>query len=422
MMFMQRRNHTVLVVTHVVPVPPAAGNEYRVCRLLAWLRQSGFRTVLFITVPIPPDRVNGVRALVDRLYHANDSLSVRHARVSVAAARLLLMRAALKWRRWMGQMPEYFFHGDGEPEVVRVMCNRYVVDRVRQLAALHSPRAVVVGYIGLSPCLEALGSGPVRIIDTHESFSAKHANVLAHGLQDSLACSEEEERRCLDRADVIMAIQAEEAALFRRLVPGRRVITVGVDVDVSEKTPADCPAPPTVLIVGSDHHGNVHGAERFCAVAWPKVRARRPDAVLRIVGKLSRCLRSGEPGVRLDDWVPDLSEAYRTAAVVVNPNLAGTGLKIKSVEALCHGKSLVALPNGVAGLSFTGEAPYVVSESWDRMADDICNLLDSKDRRQSLERRAREYARLAFSPAAAYAELNAILAGGGSDACRSKLS
>src|SRR5262245_55406523 len=47
---------TILLISHVVPYPPAAGNESRILRMLAWLRRQRFRLVLLLNHdPLPSD-------------------------------------------------------------------------------------------------------------------------------------------------------------------------------------------------------------------------------------------------------------------------------------------------------------------------------------------------------------------------------
>src|SRR5204863_7263793 len=47
---------TVLCLSHVMPWPPRAGNEYRLYRLLRWLGAQGYR-VIPVIAPLPGERV-----------------------------------------------------------------------------------------------------------------------------------------------------------------------------------------------------------------------------------------------------------------------------------------------------------------------------------------------------------------------------
>ena len=62
--------------------------------------------------------------------------------------------------------------------------------------------------------------------------------------------------------------------------------------------------------------------------------------------------------------VDDLAELYRSARVVINPVLAGTGLKIKTVEALSRLRPIVTWPTGVEGLPETLKTLCDVVDNW----------------------------------------------------------
>jgi len=107
--------------------------------------------------------------------------------------------------------------------------------------------------------------------------------------------------------------------------------------------------------------------------------------------------------------VDDLNDIYRQSRVVINPTIAGTGLKVKSVEALAHGKPLVSWPRGVEGLEYSGEAPYIKCDSWSEFASAVIRVLRSDREARNLSERARAFARVKFNPETVYAPLRDCL-------------
>ena len=106
--------------------------------------------------------------------------------------------------------------------------------------------------------------------------------------------------------------------------------------------------------------------------------------------------------------VPDLEPHYRQAAVVINPVPYGSGLKIKSVEALAFGKCLVTSQAGVSGLEDDLGTPFYVSEI-EAMDASIVPLLLDPARRAAEETRTHDYARVRFSPQHVYRGLERVL-------------
>ena len=280
-----------------------------------------------------------------------------------------------------------------------------LIATVGRLARRYKPRAVIAEYIFATPLFDVFPPAAVKIVDTIDVFSLKEHQVLAFGITDFLASSEEEERRYLLKADVVVAIQSREASLLRALVPEREVVLAGVDFDVVDDLRADSIVPFSIAVVASDNPLNTHGLREFLSECWPAIKSSCPGVTLHVVGLVGNMVRIEDSSIRYSGWVADLDVVYREAAVVINPAMAGTGLKIKSVEAIAHGKPLVAWTNGVEGLRYEGDPPFIECRSWQQYGDAIVSLLTSDAKRIALSERALEYARAEFEASAVYAEL-----------------
>src|SRR6185503_5649165 len=140
-----------------------------------------------------------------------------------------------------------------------------------------------------------------------------------------------EERAYLLRSDVVVAIQDEEAAVLQRLAPEKEVITVGIDFEVDEAPAEDAIDPNKILVVGSDNPLNVHGLKSFFENCWSEIKRAHPAATLDVVGLVGPLCRIDDPSLNYVTRAEDLTAFYRRAQLVINPTVAGTGLKIKSV-------------------------------------------------------------------------------------------
>ena len=62
----------ILIVSHVIPYPPAAGNEIRIYNLLSWFRSQGYTTTLVLKplgdVEVSNQCILGLKDIVDSLY------------------------------------------------------------------------------------------------------------------------------------------------------------------------------------------------------------------------------------------------------------------------------------------------------------------------------------------------------------------
>jgi hypothetical protein len=402
----------LVCVSHVRPDPPRAGNAYRLQRLLGWASRSGFR-VLLIHAPLPGDEPSTEE--MDHLAAIYPDLVVcrRNGRVdhSLPDAR----GAAAAIDRLAGRPPRSFVTGshagdDARAENLRSIERAFAHDSLIEVVlAVHEalrPTIVLVTYVFMTRMLPLLDSGTLRVLDTIDVFSRRPANVTRYGVRDTLALTPEEETSYLARADVIVAIQAEEAAALRRLVPDKRIVMAGVDFDVLALPPA--PQSRVVLLIASGNAMNVKGVEDFLRFAWPLVRRRVPDAEFWMAGQVSEAVRSVNGGVKPLGQVDDLDRLYRSARVIINPAVAGTGSKIKTLESLSRFRPVVCWPAGVEGLELELGQHCRVVANWYEFAARVVEQLEADP---SLDERWPDPDRLAklLSADTVYADLGVAL-------------
>ena len=408
------RSKCIFLVTHLVPYPPARGVELRILKLLRWLHGEGYRVILVLPADsIEARALDALRKVTHAVHWTRPALRTR------LGNRLPYLRKAL-WEPLKPVLrPANHSAGAaaelqpvspvGDDQIKRGLCPDSLIRLVGKLARKYRPQAVIAEYIFLIECFEDLPAETLKIVDTIDVFSRKPDQVLAFGIDDPQACTEDEERQYLLRADVIIAIQSREAELLKALVPEREVLLTGMDFEVTHSLSSERSDPNRVAVIASDNALNVHGLRAFLAECWPEIKAAHPGVSLEIVGKVGDQCRVEDSSIHYRRWVDDLDEVYRQSRVIINPTIAGTGLKIKSAQALAHGKPLVAWTNGVEGLEFADEPPYIECRSWPEFAAAVVRLLKSEDEAEALARRALAYAQKEFNATRVYASLKARL-------------
>lgn len=248
----------------------------------------------------------------------------------------------------------------------------------------------------------------LSLVIMHDLFSSRTAQFSGLGARDSVATLDRsEEMRLLGQADIIVAIQPAEAAAVRASLPDHQVIVAPVAVDpVAEPQPG---SGHSLLFVGSNTAPNVDGLRWFVEAVWPDVRASVPDARLDVAGTVCGTLTPVPDGVRLMGSVRDLAACYRDAAVVISPLRAGSGLKIKLIEALGFGKAIVATPVTLQGVEDSAGGVVAVADAAPDFAAAIITLLTDERLRMARATAALELAREQYSAAACHAGLLQLL-------------
>ena len=395
-----------------------AGHAQVLSGFLRHLGSRGHRVVLLV----PTDRVG---SLVRRTGDGTSELR-SPAVVRVGSWAVVRPRAALAYLAWRGFLaaPRWAQH-----LVDRVRTHarrRRTSDHVLGRPLTTAQREWVTAQVhALQPELVLFNTpfcvpSPVDVPSTvratyviaHDVLSERAAafEALGYGIVPSgfTPAMEADAMRGVSR---VIAIQWDDAARFGELLPDAEVLVVPVSVEAPPPS-GRRPVPNRCLFVGSGSLHNVDGMEWFLEECWPLVRAQLPTAELHVIGTVCARLGAAVDGVVLRGTVDDLSVEYEAASAVVVPLRAGSGLKVKLVEALCHRAAVVTTPVGAQGLMALDPRPFALGQGATDFAALLLGVLTDDGRRLELVRRAGAVAPQ-FSPAHAYAELDASLLANG---------
>jgi glycosyltransferase involved in cell wall biosynthesis len=190
----------------------------------------------------------------------------------------------------------------------------------------------------------------------------------------------------------VVVCKPEDAEL---LMARRQTILVPNGTDVRPDLSAAGHDPDAILFTGTmDYPPNVHAACWFAGECLPAVdaalgRSARFDVVGR--NPTPQVAALARPGrVVVHGTVPELTDYYRRAAIVVAPIRGGAGTKLKVLEALAYGKPLVATYEAVRGHGLRLGVDYLPAETPAEFAEACARLLDDPTLRATLGRAGRE--------------------------------
>ena len=312
----------VLVITPTPTHPATQGNRVRVAQVAGAMKAAG--------------------ATVDLLYYAIDGSDQESIDAMRAAwdTLYLVPTGGFRPRR---RHPAYWSLDD--------WISPNLLQAVRFLAGATVYDAVIVNYVWCSLLLDVFtDSRTMRIIDTHDAFGGRHEVARSAGMQPHwFYTSVEEEGRGLDRANLVLAIQSDEARYFASIT--RTPVATIEYAAPPHYLPVTQARDLTIGYLGSGNPWNVRSVEEFDAAlamvlsgtpreAWPK---------LYLFGGITRSVKDLKVFQPLG-MVDDVQDAYGIMDLVVNPMIGGTGLKIKTVEALAFGRPVLSTKAGGAGL------------------------------------------------------------------------
>ena len=220
---------------------------------------------------------------------------------------------------------------------------------VNEVVETFDIEVVLVNYIMQSKLLEYLPKNILKIIDTHDTFADRYLMYQENNAPAYTwySVSKEDEIRALNRADIILAIQKEEADYFSTVTD----VPVKVINHLESKHFTDRPYTSLQKIgfVGSGNEINNHSIHKFLE-AYLDHSISSSDIQIIIAGAICNRITIKHPNIVLRGIVDDLEDFYSEIDLIINPLTFGTGLKIKSVEALSYGVPIISTKVGFEGI------------------------------------------------------------------------
>jgi polysaccharide biosynthesis protein PslH len=239
----------------------------------------------------------------------------------------------------------------------------------------------VVEYGFMSRALLALSSPQLKVIDTHDVFANRHMMFLNSGMVPSFySTTPDEEKRCLLRANLILGIQPDET---RQLLNyGLDAITFGHLIKTNpvfeaEETEFD------LLMVGSANAMNVQGLVWFGQEVLPLLASAAPPLRIAVAGGICGAIPDFA-GITKLGVISDLRAVYARSMLAINPVKNGTGVNIKSIEAMAFGVPLLSTKSGIRGLEEGLPSAFVVADDPEVFAWTALALLSDKEKLRNL--------------------------------------
>lgn len=226
-----------------------------------------------------------------------------------------------------------------------------------------------------------------RILERLAALVRRPARAVLRAEARRVAAAEAEACRA---AALVAAISAPDAEALRALAPGARVAVV----------PPAWPAapgphgarldgdPPLVCTGSFDWLPNRDGVRWLLEAVWPRLRAALPGALLHLAGPGSRSLAGRAAGVVGHGAVDRAPFDPRAIAVV--PVRAGSGVRVRLLEAWSLGVPAVTTPVGGEGLVAADGDGALLADDPASFAAAVTGLAGAAARRAELVARGRQ--------------------------------
>ena len=206
----------------------------------------------------------------------------------------------------------------------------------------------------------------------------------------------EQEIELVNLFDEIMSISMDEKQFFEKLLPNKKFyflppLVPQIPQDSNNNKDID------ILFLGHSNPYNLEGIIWFLEKVYPLLKHKKN---IWIVGKVLKMLIENpqysidtlnKMGINTIEFADDLDELYKRTKIAIVPIFRGTGMKIKTIDAMSRGIPVVATFLGVDGLPDKNRNGCLVSDLPEVFADYIDKLLDDKQYYQKAQNEIIDY-------------------------------
>lgn len=387
----------VLLVTDVPFWLQQKGNHQRITAMIAYFADYFQMTVVFLGIEKPQIQ--------------DDRFTVIH----VCQHRGL---SALAWRLF-GLAP-----GRLQQTIIRVLNtlhfqrpldsfgNDYVLDQFSSIYNTGNFDAVIIEYIWHGYLAKAVPrEQSLLLLDTHDVFHQRVASYGRFGRTPDKTVTREQELAVYEKFDRLIAIQPVEFDYLENLFPGHVVLAMhpvnAYPERYTERIRKRIAGSKLILVYFAGYSdANIDAINWFVDEVWNSDLAKRFE--LQIHGAICDSLRISITGVNICGRSPNVDVVYENADIAINPQRFGSGLKIKTIEAMGYGVPVLTTSVGAEGLEEAADQALLCASDSAGMQKLLHSLTDVA-LRSSLSHNALDFVAGRLTPETCFGPLRQLI-------------
>ena len=182
----------------------------------------------------------------------------------------------------------------------------------------------------------------------------------------------------LNDYDGVVCITKNDAEVFRQAGCRKPVVSIPFGIDPGEVPNVEV-EPDSLFHIGAmDWLPNQESIRWLLEEVWPVVHREVPQAKLYLAGRKmpSQWMNATIEGVSVIGEVPDAMYFIGSKKINVVPLLSGSGIRVKIIEAMSIGKTVITTTVGAQGIDYTDGENILIADTPEQFARQIKRCLD----------------------------------------------
>ncbi|TVR77323.1 MAG: glycosyltransferase [Chitinophagaceae bacterium] len=139
---------------------------------------------------------------------------------------------------------------------------------------------------------------------------------------------------------------------------------------------------------------NLEGIEWFLEKVWPEIVSEEPEANFYIAGRNfpKKVKFSSQKGVHLIGEVKDAKEFCIDKQLMITPLFSGSGMRLKVVEGMAAGKTIVSTKIGAEGINYTSGENILIANTAEEFTSALLECFKNEALTEKIGKNARDFA------------------------------
>ncbi len=210
--------------------------------------------------------------------------------------------------------------------------------------------------------------------------------------------------------DLLVPITERDGAILNELgnVKPQHVSQTGIDTSVLVPNAKNLDWNSVFHIGSMEWAPNQEGLIWFVENCWPELHQKYPDLKLYIAGRNAPAWLINKlhyPNIEFAGEVDDAYQFMNSKSIMIVPLFSGSGMRIKIIEGMALGKTIVSTEIGAEGIEVNHNENIMIASDADSFVKTISNLLDNRELCEQIGRNAIDFIHKKFDNLVAAEEL-----------------
>lgn len=410
----------ILFLTQILPYPPDAGPRIKTWHVIKYLAEKGHKITLVSFVR--PDEVRHIPALeqvCDAVYTVNIGRSrlkdIYYLVRSFLSGRPFLierddlheMRAQVEHLLAAGQYD--CIHAD-QLTMTQFAFNAKILGE----RSVHKPILLFDAHNAVWRIVKQMGTNSSWIFKPFAAIESRriksYEGMIVSGFDHTTVVSD------IDQHDLLQAVDVYRQ---KRGNSGKqnlsRITVIPITIDTERIQPINrVPANKNILTLGTLHYPpNADGIRWFAREVFPLIKQHVPDATLTIIGKnpppdFLQMAENDPEEIFVTGYVPELEPYLQKAALVVVPVRAGSGMRVRILEAFAQAMPVITTTIGLEGICARNGEEVLVADTVEEFASATVRVLQDPELQNKLSEKGRNLAISVYDWRSALSKLDQI--------------